>query len=222
VLLIQSMKSIIFFDLDGTISDPKIGITKAVQYALQSFGIHISNTNDLCKFIGPPLWNSFKDFYGFDETKTKKAVEKYREYYTVKGIYENILYDGMDAMLKKLKAQSKTLIVATSKPTITAQRVLEYFNLQQYFTFVSGSELNGERSDKKEIIQYAIEKNSIKNLSDCIMVGDRKHDIIGANGARIDSIGVLYGYGNFDELTEAGAKYIVKDITELSKLLCEY
>ena len=216
------MKSIIFFDLDGTISDPKIGITQAVQYALQSFGIHIDNTDDLCKFIGPPLWNSFKDFYGFNEAQTKKAVEKYREYYTTQGLYENTLYDGMDAMLKKLKDQGKTLIIATSKPTVTAQRVLEYFNLRQYFTFVSGSELNGERSDKKEIIQYAIEKNSIKNLSDCIMVGDRKHDIIGANGAGIDSIGVLYGYGNFDELTEAGAKFIVKNIAELSKLLCKY
>ena len=206
--------------MDGTISDPKIGITKAVQYALRSFGIHIDNADDLCKFIGPPLWNSFKDFYGFNEAQTKKAVEKYREYYTTQGLYENTLYDGMDAMLKKLKAQGKTLIIATSKPTVTAQRVLEYFNLQQYFTFVSGSELNGERSDKKEIIQYAIEKNRIENLSDCIMIGDRKHDIIGANGAGIDSIGVLYGYGNFDELTEAGAKFIVKNIAELSELIC--
>jgi len=209
----------ILFDLDGTITDPKVGITKAVQYALRSFEINIDNPDDLCKFIGPPLWNSFRDFYGFDETQTKKAVEKYREYYTDKGIYENILYDGMDIMLKKLKDQGKMLIIATSKPSVMAQRVLEYFNLREYFTFVSGSELNGDRSDKKEIIQYAIEKNNIKNLSDCIMVGDRKHDIIGANGVGIDSVGVLYGYGNFDELTKAGAKYIVKNIAELSELL---
>ena len=213
------MKNIILFDLDGTITDPKVGITKSVQYALRYFNIDVENLDDLVKFIGPPLRQSFKSFYGFDDTNVEEAVEKYRERFLEKGIYENVMYDGIDTMLKNLKESGKTLLIASSKPTVQVIKVLEYFSLIDFFTFISGAELNGERSDKEELILYAFENNNIKDLDSCIMVGDRKHDIIGAKSVGIDSIGVLHGYGGFDELSEAGATHIVKNVAELSSLL---
>ena len=214
------MKDIILFDLDGTITDPKTGITKSVQYALESFGINVENPDDLIKFIGPPIRQSFKIFYSFDDAGAEKAVEKFRERFLVKGIYENIMYNGIYIMLEKLKNAGKTLIIATSKPTVPAKTVLSYFNLDKYFIYVSGSEMNGDRSEKSEVIQYALEQNNINDLSRCIMIGDRKHDIIGAKAVGIKNIGVLYGYGDYDELSEAGADYIIKDVDELSNLLC--
>jgi len=213
---------IVLFDLDGTLTDPKIGLTKSIQYSLESFGIKIENPDDLIKFIGPPIRPAFKSFYGFDDAGAEKAVEKFRERFLVKGIYENVMYKGIDVLLQKLKDAGKILIIATSKPTIQAKTVLSYFNLDKYFTFVSGSEMNGDRSDKSEVIQYALEMNNIKDLSRCVMVGDRKHDIIGAKTAGMKSIGVLYGYGDYDELSEAKADYIVKDVDELSNLLCNF
>jgi len=213
------MVDTILFDLDGTITDPKTGITKSVQYALESFDINVENPDDLTNFIGPPIRQSFKSFYGFDDTGVEKAVEKFRERYLAKGIYENIMYTGIDTMLKKLIDDGKTLIIATSKPTAQAKIVLSHFCLYKYFTYVSGAEMNGDRSDKSEVIQYALEQTNIKDLSRCIMIGDRKHDIIGAKTAGIKSIGVLYGYGDHNELSDAGADYIVKDIDELSSLL---
>ena len=216
------MKDVVLFDLDGTITDPKVGITKSVQYALRHFGINIDNPDDLCKFIGPPLRQSFKDFYDFDDASTEIAVEQYREYFLDKGIFENVLYNGIDIMLKKLKQQGKTLLIASSKPTPQVEKILEYFCICEYFSFISGSELNGDRSDKKDLILYALEAVGIKGMNNCIMVGDRKYDITGAKSAGIDSVGVLYGYGGLDELTKAGASYTVKNVTELSELLCDF
>jgi len=210
---------VLLFDLDGTVTDPKVGITKSVQYALDHFGIIVKNLDELNKFIGPPLWQSFGEYYGFDEEKTKIAVEKYRERYLVTGIYENFVYPGIDILFKKLIDIGKTLYIATSKPTVAAKMVLSHFDLDKYFTFTGGSELNGERSDKSEVIRYVLEENNIKDLTRCIMIGDRKHDIIGAKAVGIKSIGVLYGYGDHNELSEANADYIVKDVDELSELL---
>ena len=163
------MKNIILFDLDGTITDPKVGITKSVQYALRHFDIDVENLDDLVKFIGPPLRQSFKSFYGFDDMNVEEAVEKYRERFLEKGIYENVMYDGIDIMLKNLKESGKTLLIASSKPTVQVVKVLEYFSLIDFFTFISGAELNGERSDKEELILYAFENNNIKDLDSCIM-----------------------------------------------------
>lgn len=212
-------KKVILFDLDGTITDPKIGITKSVQYALKAFGIYEKNLDDLCRFIGPPLKESFMNFYGFSETKAEEAVEKYREYFKDTGIYENVLYSEMKALLAKLTQGGKQLIIATSKPKVFAHRILEYFNIEKYFQFVSGSELDGTRTRKSEVIQYALEQNNIKDLVSVIMIGDREHDIIGAKTIGIDSIGVLYGYGSYEELERAGADFIVKNIDELGQLL---
>ena len=214
------MKNTILFDLDGTLTDPKVGLTKSIQHALKSFDINVENPDDLVKFIGPAIRPAFKQFYGFDDAGAEKAVEKFRERFLTKGIYENVMYDGVDIMLQKLKDAGKTLIIATSKPTIQAKTVLSYFNLDKYFTYVSGSEMNGDRSEKNEVMQYAIEQNNITDLSCCIMVGDRKHDIIGAKTVGMKSVGVLYGYGGYDELSKAEADYIVKDIDGLSDLLC--
>ncbi|MCL2452011.1 HAD-IA family hydrolase [Candidatus Saccharibacteria bacterium] len=217
------MKDVILFDLDGTITDSKVGITKSVQYALRYFGINVDDPDELCKFIGPPLRQSFKDFYDFDDAGAERAVEKWREYFLEKGIFENILYSGIDVMLKKLKrGGGKTLLVASTKSTSSAEKVLEYLCISEYFTFVSGSELNGDRSDKKELILYALENADIKDISRCIMVGDRKHDIIGAKSVGMDSVGVLYGYGNYKELLEAGATHIVRDVEGLSELLLNF
>jgi len=207
------------FDLDGTLTDPEEGIFKSIQYALGSFGIDLTDSNDLGKFIGPPLRQTFRDVCGFNNADTEIAMSKFRERYFDKGVYENVMYTGVDVMLKKLTDIGKMLLIATSKPAVLANTVLFHFNLDMYFTFVSGSELNGIRESKVEVIQYALEQNNITDLTSCIMIGDRKHDILGAKSIGIESIGVLYGHGDYDELFEAGADYIVKDIDELSELL---
>ena len=213
------MKTTILFDLDGTITDPKIGITKSVQYALEHFGIHIKDPDELCHFIGPPLRESFMEFYGLSPGQAELATAKYRERFVVTGIYENEIYDGMADLLKNLNSSGKTLLLATSKPAVFAERVLSHFNIDKYFSFIGGSELNGERSDKLEVITYALENAAVKDTEKCVMIGDRKYDIIGARAAGVSNIGVLYGYGDQNELEEAGADYLARDVAELGRLL---
>lgn len=210
----------ILFDLDGTLTDPKVGITGSVAYALEAFGIHVENHDDLCCFIGPPLIDSFMDFYGMDEDTANAAIAKYRERFGVVGLFENEVYSGIPELLQRLKDDGKTLIIATSKPAVFSQRILDHFDLAKYFTFLSGSELDGRRNDKAEVIAYALEQTGITNLSDVIMIGDRKHDIIGARKNGIPAIGVLYGYGDRAEHEAAGADYIVETVEELKGLLC--
>jgi phosphoglycolate phosphatase len=209
----------VLFDLDGTITDPKIGITKSFAYALQYFGIEVEELDTLCKFIGPPLKSSFMEHYGFSEADAKVAIEKYREYFGVTGLYENTVYAGMETLLQSFKNREKVLMVATSKPTVYAGRILEHFNLLQYFSFVAGSELNGERSQKAEVIQYAIAQNKLPNLADVIMIGDREHDIKGAKQVGIASLGVLFGYGDRNELEKAGADFIAETVEDIGRLL---
>ena len=215
------MKKYILFDLDGTIIDPNEGITKSVLYALNKFGIEVNNLNELCKFIGPPLKDSFIEYYNFSEDEAEKAIKYYREYFADRGIYENKLYKGFEDILISLKENNKVLIVATSKPTIFATKILENFNLSKYFTFVSGSNFDGSRVRKSEVIQYALEINNIKDLSEVVMIGDRKHDICGAKEVGLDSIGVLYGYGDYEELYNSGANYIVNSVEELRALIMD-
>jgi len=209
----------VLFDLDGTLTDPKLGITKSVQYSLKHFDINVTNLDSLISFIGPPLKDSYMQFYNFDEQSAYQGIEKYREYFNDIGIFENALYDGIESLLHKLIEKDKTLFLATSKPTVFAKRILEHFKINDYFVFIGGSELDGTRSKKSEVIQYVLNENNILNLDEVVMIGDRKHDIIGANEVGIDSIGVLYGYGDYEELKNASANYIVSDIIELSELL---
>ncbi|TYQ16733.1 UNVERIFIED_CONTAM: phosphoglycolate phosphatase [Acetivibrio alkalicellulosi] len=209
----------VLFDLDGTITDPAIGITNSVIYALKKYGIEVSDRSELYKFIGPPLRESFENYYGFSKKEAKMAVEYYREYYRDRGIYENLVYDGFEDLLKTLKDNSKILIVATSKAEVFAKQVVEYFDIAKYFTYVAGSNLDGTRVKKGEVISYAIKSCNIVDLSKTIMIGDREHDIIGAKEMGISSIGVLFGYGSRNELEKAGADFIVDTVADIGKIL---
>ncbi len=209
----------ILFDLDGTLTDPEIGITNSVMYALKKYGIVVNDRSELHKFIGPPLWDSFEKYYGFSKEEAKTAVEFYREYYRDKGIFENFVYDGFNTLLNLLKDNGKNLIVATSKPEVFAKQILEYFDLAKYFTYIAGSNLDGTRVKKAEVISYALESCNITNLSEVIMIGDREHDILGAKKVGIASIGVLFGYGDKKELEQAGADLIVNTVEEIGKIL---
>lgn len=210
----------ILLDLDGTITDPAEGITKSVEYALNHFGIGVEDRKVLYPFIGPPLYDSFREFYNFTDGQAKEAIVKYRERFAETGIYENKLYEGINDFLEAANLQGKSLMLATSKPTIFAKRILDYFNLSKYFSFVAGSGLDGSFYTKGDVIRHVLETNKLNNPSAIVMVGDRKHDIIGAKENNIDSIGVLYGYGDRKELEKAGANYIVNDIAGLrNKLL---
>lgn len=209
----------ILFDLDGTLTDPKLGITKSVAYALKSYGIQVDDLDLLLKFIGPPLKDSFVKYYGFSEEQGAEAVEKYREYFKPYGIYENKVYDGVENMLAELVKCGKKVILATSKPTVFANMILEYFHLDKYFTCAVGSELDGSRVKKGEVITEALRQAGVTDKSLAVMIGDREHDILGAKENGIDSIGVLYGYGDCAEHEAAGAGMIVESVEQLLQLL---
>ncbi len=210
---------VILFDLDGTLTDPKEGITKSVQYALKKMGIIEENRDNLVKFIGPPLVESFQEYYDMDEGDTWAAIKAYREYFADKGILDNQVFTGIPELLASLNNKGHELGVATSKPTIYSEKILEHFRLDNYFKVIVGSNLDGSRVAKNEIIEAALEALRVKQLDKVVMVGDRKHDIMGANKNNIDSIGVLFGYGSKAEFQEAGATYIVNTVEELGALL---
>ncbi|NLA73719.1 MAG: HAD family hydrolase [Clostridiales bacterium] len=209
----------VLFDLDGTLTDPVEGITNSIIYALKKYNIEISGREELYKFIGPPLLESFEKYYGFSKEEAKKALEYYREYYKDKGIFENLVYDGCEDLLKELKDKGLLLIVATSKPEVFAKKRLEYFDIAKYFTFIAGSNLDGSRVKKGEVIEYALKCCNIVDLSKALMIGDREHDIIGAKSIGIASIGVLFGYGDRNELENAGADFIAETVADIKKFL---
>ena len=208
----------IFFDLDGTLTDPQEGITNCVKYSLESFGIHETDYAKLMRFIGPPLIYSFREYYGFSEEKARAAVTKYRERFADIGIFENRVYDGIEDVLQKLVDTAHVLVLATSKPKVFADRIMTKYRLRPYFKLICGSELDGTRDNKDEVIEYAISKLQIPR-EQIIMVGDRKHDIIGAKKCGIASCGVRYGYAEPGELEAAGADYIAEDLTDLLEIL---
>lgn len=209
----------ILMDLDGTLTDPVEGITKSVQYALTHFGIHVDDLRDLYKFIGPPLKESFIRYYHLTDAEADEALVKYRERFKDTGIFENKVYDGVEALLKKLTDSGKVVLLASSKPTVFVERILIHFGLRKYFSFVGGSNLDGTRVHKEEVIAYVLSGAKVENISQAVMVGDREFDIIGAKKNGLDSVGVLYGYGDFRELSSAGATCIVKDVNELTTVL---
>lgn len=213
------MYDIILFDLDGTLTDPGEGITNSVCYALKKYGIETPDRSQLYRFIGPPLAQSFEEFYGFTSEQAKEAVAYYREYYNEKGIFENKVYDGTAQMLAALCRAKKRLALATSKPEIYAGQILKYFALDSYFEVAAGSNLDGTRTKKDEVILYALESLHVTDRSAVIMVGDREHDILGAKKTGIASLGVLFGYGNYEELTKAGADLIAENVAEITKIL---
>lgn len=210
---------IILFDLDGTLTDPKVGITKSVQYALAKFNINEPNLDKLIPFIGPPLVESFQEFYGLSPAAAADGVGYYREYFTKTGMFENAVYPGIKELLTQLVAQGKTLLVATSKPTVYSQQILEHFGLTGFFQEVVGSNLDGTRIHKAEIIAYILSGLTGVERRNIVMVGDRMHDIIGAQKNDIASIAVKYGYGTEAELIAAKPTYLAATIAELSALL---
>lgn len=205
------MKKVILFDLDGTIMNTKEGITKCAAYALEFYGIPVANPDSLEFFIGPPLHKSFQEFYGFDEEKAVAAAAKYRERYKDIGVFECEPYPGMEACLRQLHEDGYKLGVATSKPEVFAIKIMEKFGLAPYFTAITGSLLDNTRSDKKEVLEEAFARMGIGKtyaLDEVLMVGDRKHDIIGAKAVGIESMGVKFGFAKGTELEDAGAEYI--------------
>lgn len=209
----------ILFDLDGTLTDPGVGITSSVAYALEAYGIKVEDKSKLNCFIGPPLHESFVKYYNMSTLLAFDAISKYREYYSEKGIFENEVYCGIPGLLSELKKQGRRIIMATSKPECFALRIAEHFDIAKYFDCITGSELDGRRVDKAEVIESALSRCGITDRSSCVMVGDRKHDIIGAKKTGLYSVGVLYGYGSREELEEYGADAIAESVLNLGDIL---
>ena len=209
----------IFLDLDGTITDSREGITKCFEYALNYFGITVENRADLEQFIGPPLEQSFREGFGFDEEKASLAVAKYRERFIPIGLYENLVYPGMEEALQKMKNAGKVLIVATSKPEHMAKKILAHFGLDTYLDDICGADDDKNRSKKDEVIRYALEKHNITKPDDVLMVGDRKFDVIGARKCGLKCMGVLYGFGDREELESAGAAYIAETVEDMARII---
>jgi phosphoglycolate phosphatase len=213
------MYQYILFDLDGTLTNPEIGITSSVMYALEKFGVKVEDRKELHPFIGPPLSYSFQTYYGLSEADSELAIKYYRERFSVKGLYENEVYEGVEKLLQRLKESGKKLIIATSKPEEFTLKILEHFDLLKYFDYVAGATMDGSRGEKADVIRYAIEISGIQDRSQAIMIGDRKYDILGAKENGLDSIGVLFGFGDREELSEAGANYIAENVEDILKYI---
>ena len=211
----------IFFDLDGTLTDPAQGITNSFIHALKYFGREIPSYEELCKLIGPPLPYSFETILGFPKEKVMEAVAKYREYFATKGLYENSVYPGIPELLQTLKEKGKHLVVATSKPEEYSIKIIDHFGLSKYFDYVCGSLMDESRSKKAEVIAYALQRCGLSDSDKerVLMVGDRFHDIEGAQQNGLKSCGVLFGYGSREELKNAKADYIIEDVNDLAHVI---
>ena len=212
------MYKVILFDLDGTLTDPGLGITNSVAYALRHYGIEPESRESLYPFIGPPLADSFIRYYGFTPEKAMEAISVYREYFRDKGLYENEVYEGVRELLENIKASGRKIVLATSKPEEFSVRILEHFDLMKYFDVVAGASMDEKRNKKGDVIAYAMEKGGFTN-EDAVMIGDREHDIFGAKENGLDSIGVLFGYGSREELENAGADYIAGTVKDIIKFI---
>jgi len=214
------MRKLCLFDLDGTLTDPKLGITKSYQHALAAFGID-EKLDNLTKHIGPPLRGVFRDAYGFSDADTEQAVAKFREYFSVTGLFENDVYDGVCDVLQRLKGNRVVMAIATSKVKNYTCQILKHFRLEDYFDFVSGDEMDGSltKNGKRDIIRIAIDTLDPERKLTAFMIGDREHDIIGGRENGIGSIGVTWGYGSRLELEEAKATWIVNSPDELFRLI---
>jgi phosphoglycolate phosphatase len=210
----------LLFDLDGTLIDPEVGITRAVAHALAAKDIHISEAelNTLTPFIGPPLVESFQQFYDFDKTTALEAVVKYREYYAVTGLYECTVYPGIPEMLESLALMNVPIYLATSKPAAFAEKILTHFDLLKYFTRIAGSELDHSRIHKADVISWLLEQEGL-DAREALMVGDRIYDIEGARACGIETVAVSYGYGSNEEFNRAAPAYRADSVPELTALL---
>ncbi len=214
------MKKYILFDLDGTLTDPGLGITNSVSYALDHYGIKDYKREDLYKFIGPPLKDSFMNFYGFSAEKAYEAIDVYREYFRSKGIFENEVYPHVPETLSELKKRGFKLLVASSKPEEFVNIILKHFSLAEYFDFAGGATMDElTRITKTDVIKWVLSNMNISDMSECLMVGDRLHDIEGAKNFGMESVGCAFGYGGEKELKEAGADHIIYSFEEILNIV---
>lgn len=210
------MYKAILFDLDGTLTESGEGITKCVQYALKKLGKPEADLKKLEVFIGPPLMEQFMKYAGLDEETARRAVEYYRERYSTIGIFENRPYPGVEEMLQELKRKKYLLAVASSKPEYFVKQILDYFHLTEYFDEIVGSELNGSRTNKTEVIEETLRRLGLdKHREQVIMVGDKEHDVLGARAAGLECVAVSYGYGTEEELTAAQPLQTVSSTEEI-------
>lgn len=208
------------FDLDGTLTDPREGITRCVQHALRHFGIEEPDPNKLTLFIGPPLIPSFMEFYGMSEAQAREALAVYRERFSAVGLFENRVLEGIPQMLAQLKAQGRVLAVASSKPEPYVLRILERFELPEYFDEVTGATMDGQRSEKKDVIEEALRRLGRSDArKGVLMIGDRRHDIEGAAACGIDSLGVYTGFAPAGELEQAQATYVFHGVSDMAQFL---
>lgn len=199
----------LFFDLDGTITDSGPGILNSVRYALEKLRLPVPETQALLSFIGPPLMDSFMKKYEMDEEEAEQAVSYYREYYVEKGMYENLVYDGIPELLENLNQSGYTLYIATSKPEVFAKQILAHFELTKHFKGIYGASLDSSRSSKGAVIRYGMAEENV-SAAGSLMIGDREHDVLGAMENQVECIGALYGYGDREELETAGAIYLAE------------
>ena len=209
----------LLFDLDGTLTDPALGITRSAQFALRRFGIDEPDLTRLYRFIGPPLLDSFREFYGLSDEQAQEALAAYREYYAVRGIYENDVYPGIPELLRDARRAGYRVMMATSKPEMYACRLMQHFGLTEHFTCIAGADMAETRADKAAVIRYAMAREGITDSAEAVMVGDRKFDIEGGHALGMTAVGVLFGYGDEAELTAAGADAIAATVEELRTIL---
>lgn len=217
--VLQAQSVNILFDLDGTLTDPRDGIVRCIQYALERLGLESRSEEELLHFIGPPLRESFCELLNTtDQVALTRAVNVYRERYSTIGLLENDVYAGIPEALSALRERGDVLFVATSKPGLYAQQILDHFDLSTHFRSIWGCELDGTRADKGELIAHLLEQEKLAP-GDSVMVGDRSHDAIGARANGITPVGVLWGYGDEQELTAAECKVLLRTPAELAQLV---
>lgn len=212
-------KQVIFFDLDGTLTDSSPGILNAVAYALGKCGITETDRGKLYRFIGPPLLDIFQEAYGMSREQALQAVEYYREYYRAGGLFENSPYDGIHGLLADLKAMGKTVALATAKPEVFTVPILEKFDLAQYFDHIGAASLDESRNQKHQVVAHTLKLCGNPDPGTVVMVGDRHHDADGARANGIETVGVLYGFGDRAELEQAGAAAIAETVEDLRSIL---
>lgn len=206
------MFTTVLFDLDGTLTDPYMGITNSLMYALERMGYEVPPREELASFIGPPLISEYRRRFGMTEEKAREGVRLYREYFAERGIFENELIDGAEELLAKLKSCGKRVYLATSKPREFAERILEHFGIAGYFDFVGASTMDGSINEKHEVIADILERTGARP-EECLMVGDRFHDIVGAHRFGIKCCAVLCGFGSREEFARYGADYVVETLS---------
>ena len=207
----------VFFDLDGTLTDSGEGIMNSARYALRKMDLPVPEEAVLRTFVGPPLTTAFREICGMDEATAEEAVRLYREYYVAGGMLENTVYPGIREMLESLCAAGERLVVATSKPEHFARQIMDHFGLSPYFAYIGGALLHA-RKENAEISTYVLEPTGA-DPARCIMIGDRQYDILGANAFGMPAVGVLWGYGSREELTEAGAAYLAAHPAEIKEII---